>query len=363
MPNSRRPTVQPLEGRCLLATELAFFNDGTFHFDTDRDGRIDDFAEFGAAGDQGLMADWDGDGRLDPVVFRGGAWSIDLDRDGVADANHAFGRAGDRALLADVDGDGTADPLVFDPSGASSVWRIDADRDGAEDRRVAFGVAGDRPFAVDWDGDGVVDLGVYRDGTAGGVASMQFLFDTAGDGGAAEEEVWFGVPGDQPFLGDSDGDDAVDAGTFRLADTPGGRVNQYFFDAARDGGAAEAEVWLVGGLPGDTAVLLPVGTSVNAGYPAPQGLSATPPIDRVFGRTAGSVGFGPADGSDFGPRLSVDPGAADAPRDLPQPELPEGPVESDLKVRVDRARGTATIVSHGTATGVMDAFVTGLPLL
>ena len=246
-----------------FAGELAFFRDGEFFFDVDRDGAVDATYRFGAAGDEGLVGDWNGDGLLDLATFNAGVFSFDFNRNGEADQTFAFGGAGDRAFLVDFNGDGVLDPVVYNTtSGPESLWMIDLNRDGAADFTQAFGIPGDRPFIGDFDGNETLDLGVFRQGPT----FMQFFFDTANDGGAAEDEIWFGVPGDEPFLGDIDGDGRLDPGVFRFNPAIDGGVNQYFFDTARDGGVAEAEVWLRGAAPGDDAVFVPPGRSIGTGF-------------------------------------------------------------------------------------------------
>ena len=243
--------------------QLAFARNGQWLFDVDRDGVIDRTYAFGPASAQGLVADWDGDGSLDLVAFAAGVWSIDLDRDGAADAEFVWGAPGDEAFLIDFNGDGRVDPVLYGTSGPASVWAVDLDRNGTTDLAQTFGVPGDRPFVGDWNNDGRPDLGLYRD--SGGL--MKFFFDTAGNGGTAEAEVWFGRPGDEPFLGDFDGDGRLDPGVFRFnaAVRPGQPVNQFFFDLARDGGGAEAEVWLSQAVAGDRAVFVPVGRPFGTG--------------------------------------------------------------------------------------------------
>ena len=271
-------TVQPNRG---FPAELAVFRNGTFFIDNTRDGVIDQTVAFGQAGDQGLMADWDGDNVLDFIVYRGNRFLVDTDRDGVADSFLTFGDGDDKAFVVDFDGDGKVDPIVYDDSGAVSTWRIDFNRDGAADFTQQYGVPGDRPFVGDFDNNGTLDLGLYRNGPAtSGNPFMQFFFDTAGDGGTAESEVWFGVPGDEPFLGDFDNDGRLDPGVFRYstAVVPGQAVNQFFFDVNRDGGAGEAEVWLrSAATPSDTAVLVPPGqtTTIGAGSAGGQGGSGS----------------------------------------------------------------------------------------
>ena len=259
-----------------VPAELGVYRDGDFLFDTDQDGRIDRTITFTPDGVDAttakpLVADWDGDGRLDTVLVQDGDWFVDTTGDGAADVTFAFGDAGDEFFLADFDGDGVADPIYYDTDGRFSTFNVDLStangRDFAVDFSVAYGIPGDRPFVGDFDGDGQADLGLYRNGiTSGsGVPFMQFFVDTDRDGGEADTEVWFGVPGDEPFIGDVDADGRIDPGVFRYNPDIDGGVNQFFFDIARDGGAAEDEVWIEGARAGDVGLFLPVNASINTG--------------------------------------------------------------------------------------------------
>ena len=312
-------TVQPNAG---FTAELAVFRDGVFHVDTAvAEGTVDLTHAFGARGDQGLVADWNGDNRLDFIVYRGNTFLIDTDRDGVADDSLAFGDGDDKAFVADFNRDGRIDAIVYDDSPAVSTWRIDYGRDGSAEFTMEYGIPGDRPFIGDWDGNGTLDLGLYRNGPAtSGNPFMQFFFDTAGDGGAGESEVWFGVPGDEPFLGDFDGDGRLDPGVFRFNTEviPGQAVNQFLFDLARDGASAENEIWVRGAVPGDSAVLIPPGQSVNIGFGSGSG-----------GASAGSGGASAVSNATI--RLAT----ADAGVDPLTPSLPSAAAAVDAALGND----------------------------
>ena len=273
--------------------ELGVFRAGAFEFDTDGDGAIDLTRSLDSTTGKPLAADWNGDGRIDLAVYDDGQFFIDTTDDGVADVVFAFGSAGNEAFLADLDGDGVVDPIVFDTSGEVSTWVADMSatngRDGAADFTVAYGIPGDRPFVADWDGDGQADLGLYRNGiTSGsGVPFMQFFIDLDRDGGVADTEIWFGVPGDEPFVGDFDGDGTVEPGVFRYNPDLVGGVNQFFFDTARDGNSGENEVWVQDAVGGDQGVILPVRTSVLAGRTVPV---ESPPADNAGGQPSGASG-------------------------------------------------------------------------
>jgi hypothetical protein len=115
---------------------------------------------WGIAADKPVVADFDGDGKADPAVFRpsNGAWYIQRSRDGFFAIQ--FGATEDKPVVGDYDGDGKADQAVFRPSnGVWYVWNSTTGFSAAQ-----FGISADKPVPADYDGDGKTDMAVYRDG-------------------------------------------------------------------------------------------------------------------------------------------------------------------------------------------------------
>ncbi len=86
-----------------------------------------------------VPADYNGDGKVDVVVFRDGTWYLNRSRDGFTGAQFGFGT--DTPTPADYDGDGKTDIAVFRPN--SGVWYQLKSRDGFS--AVQFGASGDIP--------------------------------------------------------------------------------------------------------------------------------------------------------------------------------------------------------------------------
>jgi uncharacterized protein (DUF1800 family) len=148
---------------------------------------------FGDVGDVPLVGDLDGDGKDDIVVFRNGVWYVSTAAAcapgvtvcGAPQTNvYFFGAPGDVPMLADVNGDGQLDLLLY----RNGVWYASTTRTGVASNVYFFGgVPGDVPIAFDYDGDGVADLGIFRNGAwyisthRDGIANALFFYGQGGD--------------------------------------------------------------------------------------------------------------------------------------------------------------------------------------
>jgi len=134
-------------------TDLGIYNPnlGMWQFCTDLSGRPTvGFYYGGTRGDVPLMADFNHDGKDDPVIFHGGQWLVDTNSDRVPDQTYYFGTfaAGATPILFDLNG--THDPALAvaaaQPNG-SLMWYINPNRDGRTINYYNFGAAGDRPIS------------------------------------------------------------------------------------------------------------------------------------------------------------------------------------------------------------------------
>jgi hypothetical protein len=177
---------------------------------------------FGAPGDLAFFADFSGDGKRAPALYRKGQWLISTHADGKADITIAFGgQGGDTPLVGDVDGDGRADLVAF----RAGEWLVRGTRNPAVTQVLHFGAAGDVPLLADFNGDGKVDLALYRNG--------HWFVDFDRDGKADLEFAFGGAPGDRPFASDWNGSGRAAAIVFRdgnwlVSEQRDGRVSSEF---------------------------------------------------------------------------------------------------------------------------------------
>lgn len=184
-------------------------------------------------------ADYDGDGKTDPVVVRntgGGAngqvtWFSRNSGNGT-NVSTPWGISSDYFVSGDYDGDGKQDIAVWRPS--NGTWYIL--RSGTSTLLgVQFGISTDDPTVTgDYDGDGKTDPAVYRSGLAAGQKSFWYWLGSA-DG--LQHGTEWGQNGDFPAPGDYDGDNKNDfvvqrgiggAGTFLMLRTTAGIANVVF---------------------------------------------------------------------------------------------------------------------------------------
>ncbi|MCA9132006.1 MAG: protein kinase [Planctomycetales bacterium] len=209
------------------------FREGWWLLDHNRDGQADARIAFGQLGDQPLVGDFDGDGHVDLALVRprdDGQLELHtriqrVGQETVVDQRLIPGRSG-QVIVADIDNDGRCD-LGFVNSTAAApdlLWQWDTDADGAIDVETRFGQVGEQPLVGDWDGDFKADQGVVSVSTIAGAASVwRWQLSTAGGrpSSAVAAEAIFGLAGDQPCVGDWNGDGKSNIGVYRAVDGGG----------------------------------------------------------------------------------------------------------------------------------------------
>jgi hypothetical protein len=157
-----------------------------------------------------FVGDWDCDGDDTPGLYRqkdGFAYLRNSNTEGVADIRFFFGNPSDVPLAGDFDGDGCDTLSIYRP-GEQRFYIINelGENEGGlgdADFSFEFGDPGDQPVVGDWDGDGIDEVGLHRESTG------FFYWRNTLDTGVADGEIFFGDPGDLflAFDWDGDGDD------------------------------------------------------------------------------------------------------------------------------------------------------------
>jgi len=176
-------------------------------------------------GDVPMLADMDGDGASDLLVWRAstGTWywltsSTNFDQARPRSVQWGSSAAGDKPFTGDFDGDGRADVAVWRPSDGTWYWL----NSSSEYRHAAAGAKqwgnaglGDVPLVGDFDGDGRSDLTVWRASTG----TWYWLTSSSGYAYNSARYVQWGnlALGDQPILADFDGDMKADVSVWRTS--------------------------------------------------------------------------------------------------------------------------------------------------
>ncbi len=197
---------------------------------------------FGQTGDSpDVIGDWDGDGKDDIAVYRDGTpgspqsfffWASLATPTTI---NYVpWGTDGDVGLAMDYDGDGKLDPVVQrnGGGGAGNFW---IRRSGTGQAAfIIYGLSSDFVVPGDYDGDGRDDICVSRNINFGGGTFKYFYILQSNGGGTPAAAIPWGIPGDFITQGDWDGDGKTDLGVWR----PNADPNLVYFYARKPDGNA-----------------------------------------------------------------------------------------------------------------------------
>ncbi len=168
--------------------------------------------QFGASGDTVTPGDYDGDSKTDFAVWRNGVFYV-LRSSNNSVLVQVWGTAGDDArVVADYDGDRKTDFAVMRRvvgGGNPVVWSILQSSNG-QARTVQWGTGDDLGVLGDYDGDGLNDITIYRPGT------NSYYVQRSRDGILMVRQ-WGISTSDTLVPGDYDGDATTDFAVFRAS--------------------------------------------------------------------------------------------------------------------------------------------------
>ncbi len=149
---------------------------------------------------------------------------------GIADIRFFFGNPGDVPIAGDFNNDGFDTVSIYRPSNQTFYIINELGENdgglGAAEFFYVFGNPGDQPFVGDFDGDGTETVGLHRESTG------LVYFRNSHTQGNAEAEFIFGNPGDRLVAGDWTGDSVFTPALFRPSDT-----TMYFRHTSTQGNA------------------------------------------------------------------------------------------------------------------------------
>jgi hypothetical protein len=170
---------------------------------------------YGNPQDEPFMGDWDCDGVDTPGLYRrsdGFVYLRHTNTQGIADLMFYFGNPGDLPVVGDFNGDGCDTVSIYRESEQRFYIINELGEDGlglgAADYFFDFGNPGDQPFVGDFDGDGDDEVGLLRPSTG----YVYLKFDLAG--GFADISYDVAMASVVALAGDWNGDGIDTVATF-----------------------------------------------------------------------------------------------------------------------------------------------------
>jgi len=191
-----------------------------------------------------MPGDFDGDGRIDLYVLSGQrleVWLGGVPDRSVSRLSEWFNSGGPVDFDAGPVCVGDCDTIGYVDRGGS--WRLAHETAWApEETNFFYGVPGDEPFMGDWDCDGVDTPGLYR--RSDGYVYLR----NSNDAGFGDISYYFGIPGDIPLAGDFDGDGCDTVSIYRPHEARFYIINEL---GSGDGGLGSADFSFLFGDRGD----------------------------------------------------------------------------------------------------------------
>ncbi len=197
---------------------------------------------YGDPGDYPFVGDWDCDGVDTPGLYRqsdGYVYLRNSNTQGIADIKFFFGNPGDVPIAGDFNADGCDTVSIYRPSNQTFYIINELGSNdgglGAAEYNFMFGDPGDEPFVGDLDGDGIDEVALHRDTT--GLVYYRETLTT----GIADASFYWGDPADVVFAGDWNGDGTDTVGLLRPSDST------FYYRNTNTQGIADGSVLVAGG--------------------------------------------------------------------------------------------------------------------